>query len=172
MSIAPQAFDPQRLAALRAAVETGTFEGAARELRVTPSAISQRIKSLERQAGRVLLQRSKPVAPTESGEVLLRLARQLDALDREATSVLGRMGRASSVSGDEGDETPGLERLPIAVNADSLATWLLPALAPLAHEIAFDLHRADETQTTELLRRGTVTAAITAPDSSRRAVKF
>ena len=55
-----------------------------------------------------------------------------------------------------------LERLPIAVNADSLATWLLPALAPLAGEIAFDLHRADETHTTDLLRRGAVTAAITA----------
>ncbi|WP_424466279.1 LysR family transcriptional regulator ArgP [Pseudoclavibacter helvolus] len=155
-----QAFDPQRLAALRAAVESGTFEAAARELRVTPSAISQRIKSLESQTGRVLLQRSKPVTPTESGEVLLRLARQLDALGREASSVLGRLGRASG--GPTDGNGPQLERLPIAVNADSLATWLLPALAPLAGEIAFDLHRADETQTTELLRRGAVTAAITA----------
>lgn len=155
-------FDPQRLAALRAAVETGTFEAAARELRVTPSAISQRIKSLESQTGRVLLQRSKPVAPTESGEVLLRLARQVDALGREASSVLGRVGGASGVGADGGDEEPVLERLAVAVNADSLATWLLPALASLAGEIAFDLRRADETQTTELLRRGTVTAAITA----------
>ncbi|PPG43161.1 LysR family transcriptional regulator ArgP [Pseudoclavibacter sp. RFBA6] len=162
MSATTSGFDPQRLAALRSAVETGTFEAAARELRVTPSAISQRIKALENETGRVLLQRSKPVAPTESGEVLLRLARQLDALGREASSILGRVG-AGSGSGAVADHArPALERLPIAVNADSLATWLLPAIAPLADEIAFELHRADETQTTELLRRGTVTAAITA----------
>lgn len=153
-------YDPQRLAALRAAVETGTFEAAARALRVTPSAISQRIKSLESETGRVLLQRSKPVLPTESGEVLLRLARQVDALGREASSVLGRVGGGRGTAGSGADSIQ-LERLPIAVNADSMATWLLPALAPLAGEIAFDLHRADESQTTELLRRGTVTAAIT-----------
>ena len=162
MPDSPHAFDPQRLAALRSAVETGTFEAAARELRVTPSAISQRIKSLESETGRVLLQRSKPVVPTESGEVLLRLARQVDALGREASSVLGRVGGASGATPGAAEEPPSLERLPIAVNADSLATWLLPALAPLAGEIAFDLHRADEAHTTDLLRRGAVTAAITA----------
>ncbi|MGO2749641.1 MAG: LysR family transcriptional regulator ArgP [Pseudoclavibacter sp.] len=155
-------FDPQRLAALRAAVETGTFEAAARQLNVTPSAISQRIKSLETETGRVLLQRSRPVQPTESGEVLLRLARQLDALGREAASVLGRVGGASPAGADGEAAAPILERLSIAVNADSLATWLLPSLAPLSGQIAFDLHRADETQTTQLLRRGAVTAAITA----------
>lgn len=162
MLSASHTFDPQRLAALRAAVETGTFEAAARQLRVTPSAVSQRIKSLESETGRVLLQRSKPVLPTASGEVLLRLARQMDALGREAASVLGRVGGASRGDADGEAPAPVLEQLSIAVNADSLATWLLPALAPLSGQIAFDLHRADETQTTQLLRRGTVTAAITA----------
>jgi LysR family transcriptional regulator (chromosome initiation inhibitor) len=150
-------FDPLRLAALRAAVETGTFEAAARQLHVTPSAISQRIKSLESETGRVLLQRSRPVFPTASGEVLLKLARQVEALGRDASATLGRDGLESG-SPSVGDR---LDPLPIAVNADSLATWLLPALAPLASEIAFELHRADESRTTELLRQGAVTAAIT-----------
>ncbi|QJU54023.1 LysR family transcriptional regulator ArgP [Herbiconiux sp. KACC 21604] len=156
-------FDQARLDALRSAVDTGTFEAAARELRVTPSAISQRIRSLETETGRVLLQRSKPVRPTPSGEVLLRLARQVDALGRDADAALWREG--ASVDGDpdhsHDDDAPRLQPLPLAVNADSLATWLLPALQPLADEIAFELHRADESRTTELLREGAVMAAIT-----------
>ena len=46
------------------------------------------------------------------------------------------------------------QTLPIAVNADSLATWVLPALAPLAGEVRFDLHREDEEHTAALLRAG------------------
>lgn len=42
--------------------------------------------------------------------------------------------------------------LPVAVNADSLAAWLLPALAPLHQEVLLDLHRADQDDTAALLR--------------------
>src|SRR5258707_897140 len=45
--------DPGQLRALVAAVSEGTFDGAARTLHVTPSAISQRIKALEASVGRV-----------------------------------------------------------------------------------------------------------------------
>ncbi|GAA2249310.1 ArgP/LysG family DNA-binding transcriptional regulator [Herbiconiux moechotypicola] len=149
-------FDPHRLAALRAAVETGTLEAAARSLAITPSAVSQRIKALELQTGRVLVRRTRPVEATESGEVLLRLARQADALAREAMVALGA---GAGATGDR--SAPRLEPLPLAVNADSLATWLLAALRPLAGEIAFELVRADESRTAELLRQGSVMAAIT-----------
>lgn len=57
--------DPEQLRALRAVVDGGTFDAAARTLHVTPSAISQRIKSLETAVGRVLVQRTKPVRVTE-----------------------------------------------------------------------------------------------------------
>ena len=156
-------FDQARLDALRAAVDTGTFEAAARELSVTPSAISQRIRSLETETGRVLLQRSKPVRPTASGEVLLRLARQVDALGRDADAALGREGASGDDLGSgDGDAAPArLEPLPLAVNADSLATWLLPALPQLAGGISFALQRADESRTTEVQREGAVMAAIT-----------
>jgi LysR family transcriptional regulator (chromosome initiation inhibitor) len=52
--------------------------------------------------------------------------------------------------------------VPIAVNADSLATWVLTALAPLAADYSLDLHSTDQEHTGDLLRDGTVMAAVTA----------
>src|SRR5918997_1532137 len=108
--------DLAQLRALRAAVDTGTLEGAARALHVTPSAVSQRLKALEQATGRVLLVRSRPVQVTDPGRAVLRLARQLDLLAADA---------ARELSPDAGAQVV----LPVAVNADSLSTWLLPALA-------------------------------------------
>ncbi|MFC7217435.1 LysR family transcriptional regulator ArgP [Streptomyces polyrhachis] len=148
---------------LLAVVDEGTFDAAAAALHVTPSAVSQRVKALEQRTGRVLLVRTKPVRPTESGQVIVRLARQLAALEQDARAELG-IG-----------EGPAAVRLPIAVNADSLATWLLPALtgalADLAAEdprqppVCLELHREDEAHTATLLRDGQVMAAVTSsPD--------
>nr|WP_297428528.1 LysR family transcriptional regulator ArgP [uncultured Actinotalea sp.] len=145
--------DPAQLRALSATVNEGTLEAAARVLHVTPSAVSQRLRALEVAIGRVLLVRSRPVRPTPSGEVLLRLARQVDLLTADALTELGA---------GEG----AVPTLPIAVNADSLATWVLPALAPLAGDIALDLHREDEEHTAALVRAGAVVAAVTTqPDA-------
>ncbi|WP_432574870.1 LysR family transcriptional regulator ArgP [Kineococcus sp. SYSU DK005] len=147
--------DLGQLRALSAAVAEGTFEAAARRLHVTPSAISQRLRALEVATGRVLLVRSKPVRVTEPGRVLLRLARQVELLAGDALAELD-----VDDAGADGDG--GLPRtLAIAVNADSLATWLLPALAPLAGSVCFDLHRDDEGRTADLLRAGSVVAAVT-----------
>jgi len=143
--------DVAQLRALSAAVSEGTFEAAARTLHVTPSAISQRLRALEVATGRVLLVRSKPVQVTESGQVVLRLARQIDLLAAETARELGEEGSAA-----------GPRAVPIAVNADSLATWVLPALAPLAGSMCFDIHREDQEYTAALLREGAVMAAVTA----------
>ena len=78
-------WDLGQLRALAAAADLGTFDAAARALHVTPSAVSQRIKTLEQTAGAVLLRRDRPVRPTAAGEPLVRLARQLDALTADAT---------------------------------------------------------------------------------------
>jgi LysR family transcriptional regulator, chromosome initiation inhibitor len=142
--------DLAQLQALASAVSEGTFEAAARRLNVTPSAISQRIKALETSTGRVLLTRSKPVRPTASGETLLRAARQLEAITADVARELG----------DEEAGRPSV--MALAVNADSLATWFVAALADLGSGLVFDLRRADETRTAELLRDGTVMAAVTA----------
>lgn len=136
---------------LLAAVDEGTFEAAAEALHLTPSAVSQRIKGLEQRTGRVLLLRTKPVRPTPSGEIVVRFGRQLARLERDAGAELGLSAAA------------GPTALPIAVNADSLATWFLPALAEVAdgHDVTFDLHREDQDHTTVLLRQGLVMAAVT-----------
>ncbi|CAG6394378.1 HTH-type transcriptional regulator LysG [Actinacidiphila cocklensis] len=136
---------------LLAAVDEGTFEAAAARLHVTPSAVSQRIKALEQRTGRVLLLRSKPVRPTASGEVVVRFGRQLARLEQDAAAEIGLTGAA------------GPTTLPIAVNADSLATWFLPALAETARslDVCFDLHRDDQDHTALLLRQGRVMAAVT-----------
>ncbi|SOD71009.1 LysR family transcriptional regulator [Jatrophihabitans sp. GAS493] len=144
--------NPAQLEALAAAVSEGTFEAAAGALHVTPSAISQRIKALETMVGRVLLTRGKPVQPTPSGELLLRLARQIQMITADAVQ---EIRRADSLG------APGRVVIPLAVNADSLATWLLPALAAVSSSLLFDLHRDDQERTAELLRQGAVMAAVT-----------
>lgn len=144
-------FDLAQLRALSATVAEGSFEAAARELHVTPSAVSQRIKALESAVGAVLVQRTKPVRVTESGQAVLRLARQIDILAADARSELG-----------DASDTERPVSIPIAVNADSLATWILPALAGLPAASSFDIHLDDQEHTTALLRSGAVMAAITA----------
>ncbi|MBF9068691.1 LysR family transcriptional regulator ArgP [Streptacidiphilus fuscans] len=139
---------------LLAVVDEGTFDAAAAALHLTPSAVSQRIKALEQRTGRVLLTRTKPVRVTESGQVVVRFGRQLAQLEGDARSALGL---------DTGDAPP---RLAIAVNADSLATWFVPALGRLDQTpgepgVTFDVRREDEAHTTALLRDGEVMAAVT-----------
>jgi len=136
-----------QLRTLAAVVDHGTFDRAASALHITPSAVSQRMRSLESQVGRVLVRRSKPIEPTEAGRVLLTLARQVALLESEAVDALG------------GDETGPVPRIPLVVNADSLATWVLPAIAELG-DIAFDIVLDDQEHTLDRLRDGTAMAAI------------
>src|SRR5690606_32321881 len=91
---------------------------------------------------------------TESGLVLARLARQTSQLTAEAAAELGAAGPDRPTAGE----------IPIVINADSLATWALPPLARSAREdgIRFDIRREDEQHSVELLRAGTVMAAVTA----------
>ncbi|MGY2082947.1 LysR family transcriptional regulator ArgP [Blastococcus sp. SYSU DS0539] len=141
--------DLGQLRTLVAVIDEGSLEAAARRLHVTPSAVSQRLRALEVAAGRVLVQRGRPATVTAAGEPVLRLARQVGLLVDDTSRHLD-------------PASPGRPPLvPIAVNADSLATWALPALAPLAGEIRFDLHSSDQTHTSALLRAGTVMGAVT-----------
>ena len=137
---------------LAVVIDEGTFDAAARRLRITPSAVSQRVKSLEQQLGRVLVVRSKPARATGAGAAVVRLARQLALLEHDALAAFGvdaAPGRPVSVA--------------LAVNADSLGTWFLPALARVAqrHPVVFDLHRDDQDFTAGLLESGTVMGAVT-----------
>ena len=137
-----------------AVVDEGTLDAAARRLHLTPSAVSQRIKALEEQLGRVVLVRSKPVRPTEAGAAVVRLARQVALLEHDIVAELGS---------DAGDADGGTMSVPLAVNADSLATWFLPPLVRLGqrHPVVFELHRDDQDFTAGLLEAGTVMGAVT-----------
>lgn len=139
----------EQLRALAAIVDHGTFDAAARSLHVTPSAISQRIKALESATGRVLLRRETPITVTEAGESVLRLARQVITLEAETWHDLGV------------DTTRTV--LPVAVNADSLATWLsdLFPIAATWSDISLHLVADDQDKTSALLRSGEVVAALT-----------
>ncbi|GAA4845176.1 LysR family transcriptional regulator ArgP [Luteimicrobium xylanilyticum] len=152
-------WDLAQLRALDAVVSHGTFDAAARALHVTPSAVSQRIKALEAQAGRVLVRRSKPVTATEDGQELLRLARQVSLLVAEAEAAL--TGTGATGGGSRGGDAAPRVVLPVAVNADSLTTWAVPALAGVGDGVYVDVRREDQDHSVELLRDGEVMAAIT-----------
>src|SRR5215831_16518785 len=106
-----------QLDALVAIADAGSFEAAARALHVTPSAVSQRIRALEAAAGQVLVSRGAPCRPTGHGERLVQLGRQTRLLYDEARRELGTLAAVE---------------LPVAVNADSLATWFRGVLAEVA----------------------------------------
>jgi LysR family transcriptional regulator (chromosome initiation inhibitor) len=149
--------DYARIRALAAVLRSGSFEAAAAELHVTTSAISQRIRALEDSFGTVLVIRGQPARPTDAGARLARHAEEVGLLEHLLAADLGRDG-ASVPAG-------AAITLRIAVNADSLATWLLPALAAAGAqgaELLFDLAIDDQDHSEDWLRRGAVSAAITA----------
>ncbi|NMD57955.1 MULTISPECIES: LysR family transcriptional regulator ArgP [Tsukamurella] len=138
------------LETLIAVVEEESFGAAASRLRITQSAVSQRIRALEQQVGHVVVTREGPCRPTAQGEVLLGLARGVASLEADA---LGRLagGARSAV-------------LDVGVNADSLATWfrdVIAAVAALPDGPLLRLVVDDEHHTADLLRAGSVLAAIT-----------
>jgi len=109
--------DARRSAAFVAAVDTGSLDAAAALLRITPSAVSQRITALEQDMGTPLLVRTRPCRPTAPGARLLQFLRRQALMEAEFLAEL------------ENDAGP--VRVALAVNNDTLATWLLPVLAPV-----------------------------------------
>ncbi len=140
--------DYRTLQALDAVIRERGFERAAQKLCITQSAVSQRIKQLENMFGQPLLVRTVPPRPTEQGQKLLALLRQVELLEEEW------------LGDEQTGSTPLL--LSLAVNADSLATWLLPALSNVLSDspIRLNLQVEDETRTQERLRRGEVVGAV------------
>lgn len=145
-------FDPAQLAALSAVLRTGSFERAAQVLHVTQSAISQRVRQFEEQVGTVLVVRSQPCRATEAGERLFRHAEEVRLLEQ---AVRRDLGVASTGEG----QTSNWPTLRLAVNADSLSTWFVPAMSDVG-DVLFDLVIDDQDHSAEWLKRGEVRAAI------------
>ncbi|OHT79336.1 transcriptional regulator ArgP [Mycobacteroides chelonae] len=139
--------DAGQLAALAAVIEFGSFDTAASQLRLTPSAVSQRIKALEQHVGQILIVREKPCKATAAGIPLVRLAAQTAILESEALA-------------DAGVEMSTERRVAIAVNADSMATWF-PAVLGAGLDVLFDIRIEDQDLSSRFLREGVVMGAVT-----------
>ncbi|WP_456390326.1 LysR family transcriptional regulator ArgP [Profundibacter sp.] len=142
--------DYTHLAALRAIIQTGSFDAAAAALNVTPSAISQRIKTLEDQLGVVLIIRGAPASATPAGQRLFRHAGEVALLE----TTLG-----ADLNGLLPDETT--TQIRVVVNADSLDTWFIHAMSQV-DGFLFDVSTDDEDVSADWLRRGEVMAAVSA----------
>lgn len=139
--------DYPNLAALAAVHRRGSFELAAAQLGLTPSAVSQRIKALEERIGTLLIRRAQPCTATPAGLRLIRHHDEVALLE-------------STLAADLPLPDGGPATIRLAVNADSLATWVIPALAACP-ALLFDLVIDDQDFSQDWLRRGEVAAAIT-----------
>ncbi|UWQ55054.1 LysR family transcriptional regulator ArgP [Leisingera caerulea] len=141
--------DPNQLAALSAVLRLSSFEAAAHALAVTPSAISQRIKALEDRTGTALVLRGAPCTGTAAGLRIAKHAEDIGLLEAQLARELAL------------EAGHGPVRLRIAVNADSLASWFIGAMAAV-DGVLFDLLVDDQDHSAEWLKRGEVSAAVTA----------
>ena len=149
-------FDPDALECLASIVEEGGFERAATRLSITQSAVSQRLRALEAQVGTVLLVRSRPVKPTSAGRLLIKHAMQMRLLRADLETDLHDLTPGSGAANED-------DRISIAVNADSVATWALPALDPLVQAgLPLEIITDDQDFTHEWLREGQVLGCVTA----------
>ncbi|WP_152987226.1 LysR family transcriptional regulator ArgP [Pseudomonas sp. TTU2014-080ASC] len=148
-------FDYKLLAALAAVVEQAGFERAAQVLGLSQSAVSQRIKLLEARVGQPVLVRSMPPEPTDIGRRLLNHVQQVRLLERDVQTQVPGL-----------DEGTVAERLRIAINADSLATWWADAVGAFCRErqVLFDLLVEDQEVGLRRMRAGEVAACVCASE--------
>ena len=159
-------FDPDALECLAAIVEEGGFERAAQRLSITQSAVSQRLRALEAQVGTVLIVRSRPLRPTSAGYLLIKHTKQMRLLRADLERDLRELAPSSAAGSREE------ERVSIAINADSIATWALPALGPLARQgLPMEFITDDQDFTHEWLREGQVLGCVTTLKQALRGCK-
>lgn len=148
--------DPRRSEAFLAAVDTGSLEQAALQLRVTPSAVSQRISALEHEMGTPLLVRTRPCRPTAPGMRLLQYLRRQALLEAEFVA--------------DAESDAGPVRVTLAVNNDTLATWLLPVLAPVLvdERLLVEFVLDNQGHTFALLEQGQAVACVSGESEPMR----
>ena len=141
--------NPGQLDALVAIADHGSFEAAARQLHVTPSAVSQRIRALEAAAGQVLISRGTPCRPTPQGEWLVRLGTADPVpVRRGGPGARPRPPRSSC----RWRSTPTRSPPGSATCSPRRAAW---------EGTAIRLRVEDQGYSQDLLRRGDVLAAVT-----------
>ncbi|WP_410498454.1 LysR family transcriptional regulator ArgP [Chitinibacter sp. S2-10] len=144
-------FDHKHAEALLAVIDSGSFEQAALDLHLTASAVSQRVRQLETQLGKPLLVRSRPCRATLAGQQLLQYLRRARVLEQDF------------LTGFNGEAAAPLT-IPLAVNADTLSTWLLPALSDflISENVLISLTVDDQDHTHALMQQGQALACVSA----------
>jgi LysR family transcriptional regulator (chromosome initiation inhibitor) len=147
--------DARQLEALAAVIEHGGFGPAAQSLSLTLAAVSLRIKALEEHLGQRLLVRGKTVRATAAGQALLAHVKQLRLM--EADLLGGLQGGTSAL------DAPRWQSLSVAINADSVASWFLPGVAPLLqrHRLLLEIVIDDQDHTHDALKSGDVIGCVT-----------
>jgi LysR family transcriptional regulator, chromosome initiation inhibitor len=146
--------DYAALSAVAFVVREGSFERAAERLGITPSAVSQRVRTIEERLGSILIVRGQPCVATDLGRRLCAHVSQVQLLEAD-------VALATSLS-------TGVEDVPItlkvAVNSDSIATWFPEAAANFAKTTGYLLEFIieDEALTADRLRSGEVMGAVSA----------
>lgn len=149
-------FAPDLLECLAAIVEEGGFERAAKRLSITQSAVSQRLHALETQVGTILIIRGRPIKPTPAGRLLLKHTKQIRILHTDLEHDLRKLN--PGVGGTSSNE----DLVSIAINADSIATWALPAFDTLVSQgQPLEIIADDQDFTQEWLREGQVLGCVT-----------
>ena len=127
---------------------------------------SQRLRTLEAQVGTVLIVRTRPLKATSAGKLLLKHAMQMRLLRADLDHDFQEL--APSRSGGAREE----ERVPIAINADSIATWALPALDALVQGgLPLEIIADDQDFTHGWLREGQVLGCVTTLKQALRGCK-
>jgi LysR family transcriptional regulator (chromosome initiation inhibitor) len=157
--------DARQLEALAAVVEHGGFGPAAQSLSLTLAAVSLRIKSLEDTLGQRLLVRGKQVRATPAGQALLGHVKQVRMM--EADLLDGLQGGAPGEGARGGVRWQSLS---VAINADSVASWFLPGVAPLLrrHHLLLEIVIDDQDHTHDALKSGDVMGCVTTLASAMR----
>ena len=159
-------FDATALECLAAIIEEGGFERAAVRLSITQSAVSQRLRALEAQVGTVLIVRTRPLKATSAGKLLLKHAMQMRLLRADLAHDFQELAPGAGVVARDED------RVPIAINADSIATWALPALDALAQAgVPLEIIADDQDFTHGWLREGQVLGCVTTLKQALRGCK-
>ena len=159
-------FDSAALECLAAIVEEDGFERAAVRLSITQSAVSQRLRTLESQVGTVLLVRTRPLRLTSAGQLLLKHTKMLRLIRADLERDLHEL--APNASGGSREEA----RISIAINADSIATWALPALSDLARQgLPIEIIADDQDFNHERLREGQELGCVTTLKAALRGCK-
>ena len=149
--------DTRKGEALLAVIDSGSFEQAALRLHLTPSAVSQRVSAMESELGMPLIIRSKPCRATAAGQRLVQYLRRSRLLEDEFLA-------------DGADTLANPLSVALAVNNDTLATWLLPGLASflIKEHILLDIMLDDQDHTYTLLAQGLALAGVSSEPRAMR----